>query len=253
MEALMKAYDLDSNNAIVQYTLAGKKVWGMFDWAGGETGFKKSILLNPNSAMTRAAYSHLLNILGRPEEALEQIDLALKLDPMNPFITTFYGVDLYMARKYDEAVRAFNDALNLSPGYPFALSNLWQAYLAAGRTEEAYASLKSFYSLVDPELVKALELGYSNDGFRGALLSLAERLEDLWTNNLNQFFSPLDICFLYCLTKETDKAIYWVEQAYRVRDPNLPYLLFPTYDNIRNDPRFMELCQRMKLPWKVNT
>jgi TolB-like protein len=250
MEAVMKAYVLDSNNAVVVFTLAGKKIWGMFDWAGGEAGFKKSISLNPNNAMTHAAYSHLLNLTGRPEEAMEQIDIALKLDPMNPFITTFYGVDLYMTRKYDEAIKAYNDALNLSPGYPFTLTNLWPAYQAAGRTEEAYATLKSFWSMVDPQSVKSLEQGYSKDGFRGALLLLAERLVELWTNNPNQFFAPTDIAMLCSLAEETDKAIYWLEQAYNFRDPNLPYLLLPTYDNIRNDSRFHDLCQRMNLPCK---
>jgi TolB-like protein/predicted nucleic acid-binding Zn ribbon protein len=250
MEAVMKAYALDSNNAVVQYTLAGKKVWGMFNWAGGEEGFKKSILLNPNSAMTHAAYSHLLNLTGRPEEALGQIDIALKLDPMNPFITTFYGVDLFMARKFDEAIRAFNDALNLSPGYPFALVNLWPSYQAAGRTEEAYTTLKSFWSMLDPQMVKSLEQGYLKDGFRGALLFLAEGLVDLWTANPNQFFAPTDIAMLYSLANETDKALYWLEKAYNFRDPNIPYLLFPSYDNLRNDIRFRDLCQRLNLPDK---
>jgi serine/threonine-protein kinase len=250
MEAVMKAYALDSNNAVVQYTLAGKKVWGMFDWAGGEEGFKKSILLNPNSAMTHAAYSHLLNILGRTEEAMKQIDVALKLDPVNPFITTFYAVDLFMARKYKEAIRAFDDALDLSPGYPFALVNLWQSYIAAGQTEEAYATLKSFWSMVDPQMVKSLEQGYLKDGFKGALLLLAEGLVQLWTNNPNQFFAPTDIAMLYSLANETDKALYWLEQAYNFRDPNMTYLLFPAYDNLRNDPRFKDLCQRMNLPFK---
>jgi TolB-like protein len=250
MEAVMKAYALDSNNAVVQYTLAGKKVWGMFDWSDGESGFKKSISLNPNSAITHAAYSHLLNILGRTEEALKQIDVALKLDPVNPFITTFYAVDLFMARKYKEAIRAFDDALDLSPGYPFTLANLWQAYQAAGRTEEAYATLKSFWSMVDPESVKSLEQGYSKDSFRGAMISLAGRLGGIWTKNQNQFFAPTDVAMLYSLAKETDKAIYWLEQAYIFRDPNLTYLLFPSYDNVRNDPRFRDLCQRMNLPCK---
>ncbi len=250
MEAVMKAYALDSNNAVVQYTLAGKKVWGMFDWAGGEKGFKKSIRLNPNNAMTHAMYSHLLNLTGRPEEALGQIDIALKLDPMNPFIITFYGVDLYMARKYNEAIRAYNDALNLSPGYPFSLANLCQAYQAAGRAGETYATLKSFWSMVDPQSVKSLEQGYLKDGLRGAQLSLVEGLVELWTNSPNQFFAPTDIAMLYSLAEETDKAIYWLEQAYNFRDPNLSYLLLPTYDNIRNDSRFHDLCQRMNLPCK---
>jgi tetratricopeptide (TPR) repeat protein len=192
----------------------------------------------------------LLNILGRTEEAMKQIDVALKLDPVNPFITTFYAVDLFMARKYKEAIRAFDDALDLSPGYPFALVNLWQSYIAAGQTEEAYATLKSFWSMVDPQMVKSLEQGYLKDGFKGALLLLAEGLVQLWTNNPNQFFAPTDIAMLYSLANETDKALYWLEQAYNFRDPNMTYLLFPAYDNLRNDPRFKDLCQRMNLPFK---
>jgi len=248
MEALMKAYALDSNNAVVQYSLAHKKTWGMFDWEGGESGFKKSISLNPNNAMTHAAYSHLLNILGRPEEALEQIDIALKLDPMNPFIMTFNAVDLIMARKYDESIKAFNTALSLEPGYPFALANLWFTFYMVGRNEEAYAALKSFWSMVDPESGKSLEQGYLKDGFRGALLSLADRLGELWTNNQNHFFNPTDIATYYSAGHETDKSIYWLEQSYKFKDPNLPYLLLPVYDNVRNDPRFKDLCKRMKLP-----
>jgi TolB-like protein len=251
MEAVMRAYALDSNNAIVQYTLAGKKTWGMFDWTGGESGFKKSISLNPNNAMTHAVYSHLLNILGRPDEALEQIDIAIKLDPMNPFIMTFNGVDLYMARKYDEAIKSFNDALSLEPGYPFTLTNLWQSFYMAGRTEEAYNTLKSFWSM-DPESLKSLEQGYLKDGFRGAFLSLADRLGELWKDNPNQFFAPTDIAMLYSAGHETDKSIYWLEQAYNFRDPNIPYLLMPIYDYVQNDPRFKDICQKMKLPCKWN-
>ncbi len=253
MEAVMKAYAIDSNNAVVQYSLAHKKTWGMFDWEGGESGFKKSISLNPNNAMTHAAYSHLLNILGRPEEALEQIDIALKLDPMNPFIMTFNAVDLIMARKYDESIKAFNPALSLEPGYPFALANLWFTFYMVGRNEEAYAALKSFWSMVDPESVKPLEQGYLKNGFKGAVLSLADRLAELWTENQNQMVAPVaptDMAMFYSAGQGTDKSIYWLEQAYNFRDPNLPYLLSPDYDNVRNDPRFKEIAKKMNLPYK---
>jgi len=250
MEAVMRAYAIDSNNAVVHSTLAGKKTWGMFDWAGGESGFKKSISLNPNNAMTHAVYSHLLNIVGRPDEALEQIDIALKLDPMNPFIMTFNAVDLFMARKYDEAIKAFNDALNIEPGYPFALANLWQPFYMVGRNEEAYAALKSFWSIEDPESGKSLEQGYLKDGFRGALLSLADRLGAIWTDNQNLFFNPTDIAIYYSAGQETDKTIYWLEQAYKFRDPNIPYLLMPIYDYVRTDPRFKEIAKKMNLPYK---
>jgi tetratricopeptide (TPR) repeat protein len=246
----MKAYALDSNNAVVQYSLAHKKTWGMFDWEGGEARFKKSISLNPNNAMTHAVYSHLLSILGRTEEALEQIDIALKLDPMNPFIMTFYAVDLEIARKFDEAIKASNEALHLEPGYPFALGNLWSSYYFIGRNEEAYATFKSlwrFWSMYEPELMKSIEQGYLIDGFEGACLSLADRLAELWIDSQHQFINPIDMAQLYSIGRETDKSIYWLEQAYKFRDPNLPYLISPIYDYVRTDPRFKDLCQRMNL------
>jgi TolB-like protein len=105
MAALMKAIELDSTISEVQYSLAHKKTWGLWDWEGAESAFKKSISLNPNNALAHAVYSNLLNIIGRPEEAMEHIELALKLDPMNPFKLLFYGLDLDFIRKYNEEIK----------------------------------------------------------------------------------------------------------------------------------------------------
>ena len=251
MEALMKAYALDSNNAVVQSSLAGNRM-GMYDWEGAEAGFKKSISLNPNESWMRIGYSQLLSILGRHEEALEQIDLALKLDPKNPLIQVGKGVAFIWARKYDEAIKAFNDALDLEPEYEFALWQLWLTYYHVGRTEEAYAQLKSCLSKdeirYDRELVKYLEQGYLKDGFRGACISLPDRLDELWADH-QYIYNPNQIAIFYSCGQEIDKSIYWLEQAYQSRHPLLPKLLIgPSFDHIRTDPRFKDLCQRMNLP-----
>jgi len=42
-----------------------------------------------------------------------------------------------------------------------------------------------------------------------------------------------------------------VEEAYEEHDPMLPYLLYPTYDILRNDPRFQEIAGKMNLPYKL--
>jgi len=39
---------------------------------GGEASFRKAIELNPNNAGAHNAYSHLLNMLGRPDEAMNK-------------------------------------------------------------------------------------------------------------------------------------------------------------------------------------
>jgi TolB-like protein/Tfp pilus assembly protein PilF len=243
LEAAMEAFKLDSTSSEVQYSLAHKKTWGLYDWEGAESGFKKSISLNPNNAMAHAVYSHLLNIVGRPEEAMQHIKTTLKLDPMNPFIIVFYGMDLTFIRKYEDAVKAFQDAMKIEPGYLFAMGQLAWTLIYAGRYSEALGPLKASY-INDPELLKAIEQGYSKGGWKGLLVSFNEVIEkrDNWL--------PADIAGNYAMLGLNDKAISLLERAYEIHDPNLPYLLYPNFDNLRNDPRFQDLCRRMKLPYK---
>jgi adenylate cyclase len=248
LEAVMKANALDSNNAIVQFTLAHRKSGVLFDWEGAESSYKKAILLNPNHAMSHAFYSSLLSMLGRHDEALEQIDIALRLDPLNPLILTLYGGALGFIGEYNKAIQVLNEVLSMEPENIIPLFTLWRSYYFAGRTEEAYAVMKSLYAMVDSASMRSLEQGYFKDGFRGACRSLADRLGELWTTNHNQIFTMTDIAELYSIGRETDKSIYWLEQAYKFKDPNVSYLLNPNFDFVRNDPRFKELCKIMKIP-----
>jgi len=61
---------------------------------------------------------------------------------------------------------------------------------------------------------------------------------------------PIEIANWYCYAGDGERCLYWLERAYEVRDPNLPYLGYPDYDSVRSDPRFRDLLLRMKLPVK---
>lgn len=47
-----------------------------------------------------------------------------------------------------------------------------------------------------------------------------------------------------------DKAIEWHWKAYEEHNPNLPYILVPEHDCLRDHPRFQELLQAMNLPYE---
>src|SRR5664280_1054030 len=94
MEAIMRAIELDSTSAEAQRQLAILKLYEMWDWKGAESGSKKAIALNPNYGEAYQSYASVLIYTGRTKEAMEQIDLALKLDPLNPLIKAIYGFDL---------------------------------------------------------------------------------------------------------------------------------------------------------------
>jgi len=241
-EALMKAFALDSTAV----DLSGYYTWSLWDWEKGEKEFKRVIECNPNDAQSKAVYSHLLAILGRNEEALKQIEIAVDLDPLNEFIKSFYGVVLTFVRKYDEAIVAFQDALKIEPNYPFAQGNLGVALALSGRYIDAVEQWK-LCNAGDSELVNALEKGYNEGGYKGALLSYNNVAELRYKNS---YWNPTDIAQNYAMVGDNDKALYWLEAGYQIHEPNMPYLLIPVYDNLRDDPRFKDLCKRMKLPYK---
>lgn len=244
--AIQRALELDSTLSDVHQALAGIKTWTRFDWKGGEASFRKAIEMNPNNAEAHSVYSHLLNILGRPDEAMKQIRIALELDPLNAKIKSFYGVDLLFVRKYDEAVKAFRDALDLDPVQGVAAINIYNALFLAGRVEEGLEMLKSRWKN-KKEYLKAIDEGLAESGFKGAMKKLADlRAEESKITHLNQTGPAQN----YAFAGEIEDAVLWIEKAYEELDPNLPYILLPIYDGLRDDPRFQEVAGKMGLPYK---
>jgi len=246
IKAALKSLLLDSTLAEVHYTLGVMETYVEWNWKAAEASFKKGIELNPNYAEARAYYSHLLNILGRSEEAMKQIEIALSLDPLNPFIKVFYGVDLIFDHKSEEATTAFQNALKIQPNYLLAIQNLAIALHLAGKYKESFEQFKLSYNSY-PDVVNALDQGNTQGGYQQGFISANRVLEERFKSG---YWNPTDIAGNYALAGDNDKAIEWLEKAYTLHDPNLIYLLMPHYDNLRNYPRFQALCQKMNLPIK---
>ena len=174
-KAALKALELDDSLAEAHSAFASLKTWGEWDWPMAEEAFERAIELNPNDAYARTAYSHFLNIVGRPDEAMAKIERALELDPLNPFSHTFYGVNLNFVRRYDDAIPEFRIALRLTPGLWFAHEGLSQALHFKGSVEEAIAEWKSYLSARgDVEGEAALTEGYAEGGYAGGTAPAGE-------------------------------------------------------------------------------
>jgi len=245
LQSAARALELDDTSAEVHYTLGLMKVWTLWDWQGGEEAFKKAIRLNSNHAEAHAYYSHLLFIVGRPDEAMIHIQKALELDPLNSLVRALYGIDLTLARRYDEAVNAFQDARELDPAQMVAgNSNIAEALWLAGKEDEALETwLKDF---TNPGYIKALKEGFAEAGFAGAHKRFAEaRAERSKVGHV----TPMGIADSYARGGDFDNSLLWLEKAYQEHDPNLPYIApDPIYDEVRDDPRFQDLLRRMNLP-----
>ncbi len=241
-----KALELDDTLAEVHYTSALIKTWMDWDWEGGETAFQRAIELNPNYALARVYYSNLLCCLERTDEALVQAEIALDLDPLNSLIQGIYGNTLALTRRYDDAIVHARNSLRTSPHDPVGHNILWEVLHKKGLYEESLSEAKAFFTgLGLAEIAEVMARGYEQDGYSGAMRIAAETLVAF---SQETFISPWFISFVYSFAGEKEQALKWLERAYEMKDPIMPYLITPAFDILRDEPRFQDLLRRMNLP-----
>jgi len=244
--AALKALQLDSTLAEVHYMLASMNTWTDWDWLGAEREYRRAIELNPNYPDARIYYAHFLNYMGRPKEAAVEADRALELDPLNTLVQGIYAMYLMQVRRYDDAIALLRKILDTAPNDAIALSTLRSAYHMKGMYKEALDIWKASYAAKgDQEALDALERGFAEGGYQGALRRVAEALV---ARSQTKFVTPWQIATLYTRAGMNKEAIDWLEKAYQAHDQNMPYIsVDPIFDDLRNEPRFQDILRRMKL------
>jgi len=246
-EAAMKAVELDSNRSEVHYSLALMYTWGMWNWEAGEAAFKKSILINPNHAEAHAYYSHFLNSFGRQTEAMEHINCALMVDPINPLIIGIYAMDLYFIRQYDDVVKTALKALEMDSANFVALVALASAFHSLGKYEEAIDAWTQYYSSLYGGINHIFDQKRTECSYKQLMELEAETITEQLNNS---YVLPVDIGQLYIMGGNYQKALDWLEKGFEERDPNMAYIRVPMFDPLREEPRFQEIARKMNLPYK---
>jgi serine/threonine-protein kinase len=244
---LLKALELDNTLAETHFAMAGMKTWWEWDWEGGEASFLRLIGLNPNYAIGRAYYSHLLCYLKRNEEAAAQGALALELDPLNSLIMSMYANTLLLLRRYDEAIAQCRNVLRTSPNNIQSLAVLWEVFHSKRQYDEALDGAKAFYAALElTPVVEAMSSGYETGGYPGAMLAAAETLAAI---SQQVYVGPCFIGFPYAAAGETEQALEWLEKGFEIGDPNMPYMEEPIFaDLLGDEPRYQELLRKMNFP-----
>ena len=165
---------------------------------------------------------------------------------MVPVITTDLGKDLYLARRYEEAVVELRRALEIDPNFISAHNWLSDTFLEQGKYADAIAELEQTKPFKEQRIyVRQTAYLYARMGRRAeARRALARSLQ------LSQG-KPVSlgaVALVYAALGENDKAFLWLEKAYAEKSSFMTTLKYwSAFDHIRSDPRFTDLVKRTGL------
>jgi TolB-like protein/DNA-binding winged helix-turn-helix (wHTH) protein/Tfp pilus assembly protein PilF len=217
-----------------------------WEWAEAERGFQRALELNPGYPHAHYRYSSYLASRGRLEEAVVEARRAEELDPLSVTMKWNVAYILNFARRHDEAIQQLQSTLELDPNYAFAHSTLGVSYIYKSMFAEAIASLEKAAVLSkSPLFVGRLASAYAMSGNTVQARKLLRELMDL---QKQRYVSPAAIAQLYIGLGEKDRAFEWLEKAYQERSNFMANLgVSPVVDPLRSDPRFQDLLRRIGL------
>jgi len=106
---------------------------------------QRAIALDPNDANSYLTMAYALIFAGRPEEALDFMGKAMRLDPHYPAYYLFVlGLVHFSMEQFEEAATSFDRALKRNPENYAPLIPLAAAYGHLGRKQEATAAIDEF-------------------------------------------------------------------------------------------------------------
>ena len=245
-----KALELDSQLAEAHTTLGRNKAFYEWDWAGAEREFIQATRLKPSYATAHHLYGEFLTAQGRFDEAIGEMQQALKHDRLSIVIGADYGGEtLFYARRYDEAIEQLKKTISQdtkNAWYPHYL--LGWTYAQTGRLPEAIAELKSARGGTKPEEVRpqaAAMLGYAYAlaGNKDEARKIIEELKEL---SKYRYIAPYYIATIHAGLGEKDEAIKQLRLAKEDRFMGMVWLkVNPRFDNLRGEPDFVKLMQEM--------
>jgi protein O-mannosyl-transferase len=112
-------------------------------WKNTETLFRHAIEAVPNNYLAHANLSDCLQREGRLDEALREVDEALRLNPDDVNTRNSVGTVLMNLGRVDEAIGQFQEAVRRWPRFAEAHSNLASAYRKQGRLQEALGEFRA--------------------------------------------------------------------------------------------------------------
>jgi TolB-like protein/AraC-like DNA-binding protein len=220
-------------------------LYKFWDWPRAKKAFEDAIASNPNNEIAHAHFAWYHVLFGDMEKSLYHAKTATIIEPLSASYHSWLALLYYHFGEYDKAEISARKSLELKDDIPFGNLVLGCTYLKkeqyqkAIEVHEKLPKTRDFY-------INSIGYAYVKTGNRDKALAIWNELEsESGKNWINPFFKGM----LAGMLGYTDKAFMLLNEACEHKYyPIIHIETFPDAEFIRDDPRYNELLQKMKLP-----
>jgi TolB-like protein/class 3 adenylate cyclase/Tfp pilus assembly protein PilF len=247
-EMAIKALELDNNLADSHAVLAWIMFFYELDWKSTEESYKTAILLNPDSAVSHQGYAVYLLVKEKYEDALKEIELAMKLDPLSLSINFSFSYILYCSGRIKDSLNQYDKTLEIDPTFRSAIESKGYVYAKLGEYDKSLEIFKQVYEQLDDPLKGVTGLGYAY-AKAGNIQEAEKYLDKLKKREQKEKDINLlvDYAIIYSALRDYDKVFYYLEKAIEARVGILNIFADPGWKELRSDPRYEKLKNKIRL------
>ena len=242
--AAKKALELDDSLAEAHASL-GLIATEELEVNRGVNELERAIQLNPNYATAHHWLGLALATLRQSDRSVGELKRALELDPLSMIITADLSIIYLYARRYDAAEAQARKTLEMDSRSFVAHYYLGAALQLTSRLKEAIPEFQKAIELNnDPYSIAMLAQAYARNGQTDEARKLLAHLNEMAKSAEVPEYA---LALAYTSLGEKERAIEALEHGFAGGNKSYLFLLpgDPFLDDLRNDPRFEALVQKI--------
>jgi tetratricopeptide (TPR) repeat protein len=238
-----RAITLEPNLGEAHAALGEALEIGFRDFTEAAAEYERAIALSAGDARVLRAYSNFAAILGHNDVAITTARRGVELDPLNVLAYRVLGNAFENARRYGEAIEAFEHAIKLNPSHATeAYQRRGRLYYLTGNYQLAKSSCEA-----EPDIYHrqaCMPLVYEKLGqHEAAQAALATAMAEQGDYGSYQYAQ------IYAQWGKTKEALDSLERGLRVFDPGVECVQTDAFlDPLRGEPRFQAIVRALKYP-----
>ena len=206
---------------------------------------ERAVQLKPNYATAHHWLALADMTLARFDPAIREGKRAIELDPLSVIINADCSWLYLCARRYDEGEAQARKTLEIDPHFFLAHYYLGLALQLKGRLSEAIPEFQKSSDLNgDPYSLGILGQAYARNGQNEEARKILARLHE---QRNAQRVAPYAMALVYLGLGDKERAIDELDRGYRDGETNYLFVIKvdPLLDDLRGDPRFEALVQKI--------